>query len=361
MNVLDFYRNEIAIDDFWRRRLGLTKEKRLNFRPLKYKRLNESSFLYWVFLFTWPFLLIGFSLFLFLRSLCRPVCSIDALSGKTVWLESSSKSVHIRGGLTLPGFYVVDLRSYDFYEFISRAAKVKIFLTSIWQIICLRGRVSTSDKIQFIDIYQLTCFAFFIGRLCEKAEGLHICNHYDRWAVACFESFVGGVTVWQHGTLNENLVLPVKLRNVSCIHALNDNEAKIWRGYLDASTVVIDVRKPYFKINSEIASCDLLVISHPAYMDDELKLMLSVLDESQLTSVSYKPHPLYEYSNILADLKNNAVRILCADEFPYAKLAITKGSTLGLEYESVGVEVWYWGGETCSELALRIREALNER
>lgn len=343
------YLNEIYIDMFWRKRLlfGLSG---VNFRPLKYRFLNSSRSIYFFLFFLWLPILVVFNFYLFLRSIFFTVVDGSILSGRSVWLESSLKSERIRDASGLVDLWVVDVRQHEYFVFLSRVDRVCMFLVAIYIIAFRSSLVNFSNKIQLIDVYRVLCFLEFVSRINGRVSELHICNHYDRWAMACFEGFAKGVDVWQHGVLDGSLDLPVKLKNIRCIHSFSLKESELWRRYLVDADVKFVIQESNFIFTSRIKKIDVLLISHPAYIFEEIEFLMCVLNDGASMSVAYKPHPAYDYSNVLPRLNAVGVDVVPPNEYPEAALAITKGSTLGHEYERAGVSVIWWGSESFPDL-----------
>lgn len=354
------YLNEISIDIFWRGRLSLDLDG-VNFRPLKYNFLNSSRVVRYFFRFFWSPFLVVFNSYLFVHSIFFPVAKNYFPLGNSIWLESSLKSEQIRGASGLAGLRVVDVRRHEYFIFLSRPDRARMFLVTLYLVIFRSSLVNISNKIQLIDAYRVLCFLEFVSRANDWVGELHICNHYDRWAMACFEGFSKGVNVWQHGILDESLDLPVKLKNIRCIHSLSLKEAGLWRNYLADVGVEIVVQKTSFMLSLGVKKVDILIISHPAYTVDEVSLLMFLLSNEAGLSVAYKPHPAYDYSKILAGIHPAGVDVVPASEYPDAALAITKGSTLGHEYEAAGVNVIWWGHESQSELLGLIEMKLSVR
>lgn len=357
---LDFYRNEIAIDYFWRDRLGIPKGG-VNYRPLKYSFFNKSRVCFFLFCMFWPAILSALNFFYFCKAVLASHIGIDELSGRSVWIESSLKSEQLRNFSKCADLKVVDIRKSEYFSYLSRLERVKIFRDSIFFILFRVKDVGVSDRLQFIDCYRLFCFFKFISNINFVIDELHICNHYDRWAMACFEGFPKGVNVWQHGILDESLDLPVKLKNIRCIHGFSLKEAGLWRNYLADVGVDIVVQETSFMLSLGVEKVDVLIISHPAYTADEVSLLMFLSSNEAGLSVAYKPHPAYDYSKVLAGIQAAGVEVVPASEYPSAALAITKGSTLGHEYETAGVSVVWWGGESISALADLIKIKLSDK
>lgn len=356
---LDIYLNVMAVDYFWRKKLGLPMEGRLNYRPWKYSFINNSRLIYWWVSVFWPVILIASNFYFFLKSIFLPFIKEEGgLSNFLVWLESSQKSESIRMSSGLANLKVVDIRRSEYFFYLTRFERVRIFFASLMFIFWIRGMVDTRDKIQFFDCYRVFCFLSFVRMINDSVSCLHICNHYDRWAMACFEAFSNGVEVWQHGMLNCSLELPVKLKNICRINSLALSEIPLWRGYLLDSQVDFVVRKSDFSLSLFEKKFDVLIISHPAYVADEVKLADYLLGLEIGLSVAYKPHPAHDYSKVLVGLKLSGVDVVSSGKFPDARVAITKGSTLGREYETVGVEVIWWEEEVFNELAEIIKSKL---
>lgn len=350
------YLNEVSVDVFWRNRLGLNLNG-INFRPLKYRHINESRTLYWAVRFFWLPLLVGYNSFLFIRSLFLGWHDISCLLDRPVWLESSIKSEHLRIASGLSGLKVVDIRRGEYLLFLSRIERCFIFFAAIYIISFRSSSLSAPNKVQLIDFYYVLCFLEFISKIDGKVVELHICNHYDRWAMAAFEGFKNGVIIWQHGVLDGNLNLPVKLKNVRSVHSLNSGESKLWLRYLKDVNVKFIVQDKNFMLTAVGIDIDLLVISHPAFVSEEIGFLQYLTDHTK-ACVAYKPHPAYDYSKVISRFGFKDVYLVPPEEYPATALAITKGSTLGHEYETVGVSVIWWSGESFVELAELIKEKL---
>ena len=350
--IKNLYFNEIRIDSFWRDKLSLG-EGRVNYRPLKYKALNSSFLLYVLLASSWPILLLLSCCYFFAASLFFKGESIDSLVGKPVWIDSSLKSELIRGRGELSGFFVIDIRKCDYLRFISIGDKFSLFFKSVSLCLFSSGSVALRDKLQLIDLYRVVCFYEFIFRLNKVSDRLSMCNHYDRWAMVCYAAFTKQVEVWQHGVLDADLDLPVKLRNVRRIHCLAKSDVPIWGKYTQASDVDMVIQESHFMLTLGVAAVDFLMISHPAYMDEEIDLLLGIgaITKPLGVVLAYKPHPAYDYKERLELLRGQGVNIVPKEIFPKARLALTKGSTLGKEYESVGVKVLWHTDESAEYIA----------
>lgn len=353
----ELFRGEIDIDRFWSERVYGRSDK-FFYRPLSRK---FNSVFYFLICFLSPIVLFLYSFYSFIYSIFFVrYKNKNELLGKDIWIDVSLKSQSMRVELTNNDFFVIDIRKLDFICYLSFGERFISFLLSLKQIF----RVSVDyyyERLNFLDLYNVSCFVKFVIFANKKTSSLSLTNHYDRWAYAVFEFYHKGVNLWQHGALDSNFILTKKIKNINNLYALSDTDIEIWNSYIDSPGVVIEKQVSKFCVN-EATSLDFLVISHPAYKKADYKL-LAMLVESTLNKyqIGYKPHPAHLYSvAYLQELSKIGVDIIDKDFFPRARLLLSRGSTLGFEYESIGFKVLWCKDESVEDLHKVIYEELND-
>lgn len=340
--IFSFLLNEIAIDWFWRGKLCLSPH-RINYRPWKYTVANQSAFAYFAYLLSWPFFVILFNVFFFIKSLSCRGHNLSELKDRRVWLDCSGKSRLVRQAQNGKEYLIIDLRSGDYNKYLTIKKKIDSLAISVCMVLASRIYLKKTDKLNMLDSYKLICFYEFVKISNNYAQELNITNHYDRWAMACFEGFKKGVTIWQHGILYENLSLPVKLKNIREIRCLSLDQISIWQTYIESPAgTKFSLQPVLFSTTDGMASVDILVISNPVYLDRELSIIQEVIVAShKKVTVAFKPHPKIPLKKEFLSSLPPGVKVLGANEFPQSAIAITHGSTLGKEYEAIGTHVFW--------------------
>lgn len=335
--IEQFLLNEITLDRHWRKKLNIGPLG-INYRPLKYKKLNSTRFGYYFFLLSWPVILGITNIYFFLTSLKRPYKNIELLIGQSLWLESSNRSIQIRTRENLNNLSVIDLRTMEFFSYITRRNRMIFLFHSLKTIWFGSASISVSDKLNLVDYYRVYSFHKFIFELNQIAHSLSICNHSDRWAMACYDGFLKGVSVWQHGIQRDEFHLPVKLKNISTLHCISHDSFVWWEKNIINHPTRFVVQSSKFILTEGLPDFDLLVVSNPAYIDEEIGLLLDIVKNTSLKRLGYKPHPAYgKYKSKLNLLRDKGIYILDKTEYPKTNLVLHRNSTLADEYKSIGI------------------------
>jgi len=184
-------------------------------------------------------------------------------------------------------------------------------------------------------------FLVYIGlqKIEHKINIVYFSNHYDRWSVMYDDLFKSKNLIHiQHGILPTKLTLPYKLSNINCIYILNKESATIYDtlfnnthvNYIQASTSLnlTDINTDKFTI---------LIIGQPHCIDKEIEI-INAIDKKFFIYI--KPHPLH--SSQKYKILSNVYIIEDKKIFPHVNLALCYESTLGLEYQSLCVDVLWW-------------------
>ena len=343
MNHLEFIKNEIGIDLFWRDKLKIN-DKGINYRPFKYKRLNSSRFCYYLLMIGWRLPLVTLNLLFFLISLLKSTKEINTLKEKSIWLESSFKSTLIRERNQIENMIIIDLRKQAYLNYLDRRYRTRCFIKSLKTISFDLSSVSFSNKLQYLDIYRLICFHEFVVQINRLALSLHLTSHYDRWTMAASHAFTKGIEIWQHGLLSDQFKLDQKLGNVVRINYLREQDVIWWQNNICSASCDFKEQHQQLQFTEQLESIDVLMISNPGYVKEEFYFLKELMKLPQFLNknIAYKPHPLYsnlKYKRTINSLKRLGVFIMEPKQFPKVTLVIHNGSTLGYEYETMGINV----------------------
>lgn len=190
-------------------------------------------------------------------------------------------------------------------------------------------------------VFDLCLCSFFLSRLVRLDPGAKcfICNHYDRWSVAC-DFILPNYTIIQHGKVVP-LELPYRLRNIRKICVYDDVSKDVFQ-----HKIVFASRKcDFLYYSSQIrlspidnfSGCTVLYIGEPHLFLFEKKFFSVFLELSMDVRLYVKPHPRFGSSHYR---KIKGITLISdRDFYPAVDLAVFVSSTLGAEYKTQGVEV----------------------
>ena len=341
--------NEIYLDSFWKEKLGFDRGA-INYRPLKFKILNKSRILFYLFKLLWPLIILICNLYFFVISFGKR--RVNLVASEVFWLDSSNKSRSIISSIKSNNLSIVNMRRHDYFNYLGVFDRLKsisfVFYACFFEIPFFKAK----DRFHFVDLYRVMCFSLFIKKIDLIGIKLNMCNHYDRWAMTVYQNFSTGSVVWQHGLLSDDVDLPMRLMNINEVRCINVDEIPRWRRLLDGNPVSMMVQETTFSVDRKLPIVDIMLISHPAYIEEEILFLLdliSIVKHSNLV-IGYKLHPVFDYKIANNKLRNTNIIKFGKEEFPPVVLAVTKSSTLGVEYESIGTKVIWHTDETAKSV-----------
>lgn len=288
--------------------------------------------------------------FIFYIKLCG-----RAISSDNYFLISSDKGKKIlskhKEGLNGTVFEI-DVTNKEYFLQLNFWGHVSVLFSALKLSIC---NVRVRYVLYYHDLYELLAFSFFIRNISNGK--IYFTNHYDRWSIIIDRVSVVPLVQLQHGIVSDSYFPTFKLLNVNEVFCYDDVSEVIWRENICANKkakynrIALDVELNYSCDNNSV-----FIISNPLYFDDELALLSLLVDSGEFNVVLFKPHPLYDYQ---LDRLPKATCILGKYDYPDARIIITKGSTLGREYESLGKKVIWWEGSSVECIYNRVINEIN--
>lgn len=236
--------------------------------------------------------------------------------------------------------YVQHLRVVDYLS----AWIASVVLTYVW---CIR-RQELSNVLQCVFSYDWFLVAGFMRRIDGYSGNVFFGNHYDRWAYLIDNSFERArVSLIQHGMLDDNFVVPCKLRNVAFVYKIKGESDFNFANFINNKRLKFEEMPAGLNLMEPKLRCEksVLIIGYPFDVDSEIVIANELVKRFD---VFVKPHPVYSadgYSKL-----KPLVRVVAKDEFPRVDLALCYESTLGLEYEASGVPVLWRKGVSENEV-----------
>jgi len=338
--IMKSIENEMSIDSYLIKSLNLKKKWISYFKVARFKDRIP-------LIITFPLILV--MPFYFLWQIIKSLkVKNEVLRGNDQCLFMSfSESPKVNGlyrdyANCLPFKQCVSGRTLFFLQEISLLNILKSFLTSI--ICSARFLIAVHPRfyLHVTSVFELVSFSSYLDKISKDGiKEITLTNHYDRWITLICEKDIFSVNVIQHGLLANDFTQKHKLRNIKSFRGINDDQLNIY-----ASNIVYDssFEKLYLKTSLDIIEndiCDILIISNPFYIADELKIYQEL--KNYCVDVKFRPHPLYITSEILKSIN---VDDLCTDKrLPNPSYCLCKSSTLGYEYEAMGYSLITWDDE----------------
>lgn len=205
---------------------------------------------------------------------------------------------------------------------------------------------------------------FSLRRLSPHQISYTYTNHYDRWAVLIDSISTNRCNNFiQHGSFPMRMKLPYLQKNIMNLYYLNTHSYFYFLDNIVSPNSLVDAFQISFKLNF----CDsfhcppnknsVLIISEPQSLDFELKI-------AELLSAKYfvliKPHPKYLYL-YNSQIFKQFIFFRDSDLFPRTDCAVAGNSTLGLEYELSGIQVFWHDQKDVDSLLCKIDNFLEVR
>lgn len=219
-------------------------------------------------------------------------------------------------------------------------------------------------RINLLQLY--VCFDWLVKYEALKSitfstsQDIYFSNHYDRWAVM-FDSLLAknNLILIQHGLLPNRLNLPYKLTNLKKIYTLNANSQHQFKNLFKLGNESI-----FGQIETKLQLSDtpyqksVLVIGQPHSAPYEVEIIKELLNINSIDRIWVKPHPLYS-KQVYKSLKSPKVQIIHDKAFfPNVTVALNYESTLGIEYENLGIPVIGVKSQSIPEIALKVEKMM---
>lgn len=305
-------------------------------------------------------ILIGFQ---FLIAIFKNLTSSkQTLNGKSILLLFSHRLTQLttKCDIDFNNFYVVSLKNNNEKEKNYIISQLTNF-NCIWESFKLsfqahRILCKIYGKTDYKRLNSKFAFDWFLvyNTLANlKLSDLSFCNHYDRWAILFDSLDVPNKILLQHGILSPEVFPPTKLSSISSLVCFNLKEENIFvRNVMDN---IPSIRYYISKLNLHNIAVEgkiniLLVSCLPITFESEKKLLNSCHCMENL-NFYVKPHPVYPIEEYLT-LQKEFQFTLITDKsvFPKVDIVISYASTLGMEYQNVGIKVLYYEENTEDEL-----------
>lgn len=193
-------------------------------------------------------------------------------------------------------------------------------------------------------------------RFFSEQTRVYFSNHYDRWCCLIDEVFAGqDLCLIQHGILPDNFIIPFPPKNIKKIFCF-DEPSKIAFdrvfGGIDGASISFFSPKLHLQ-DIHLSAFSVLVIGQPHSAKKEIELVSKIRFSSSDINIFLKPHPVFG-AGIYAKVKD----VLIRDKFffPKVNLVVCEDSTLGFEYETLGVPVIWWGHRSVDNMLSSIIE-----
>lgn len=219
---------------------------------------------------------------------------------------------------------------------------VKSFFKSLQYSAHFLLSVPIKYSLHVTSIFELVAFNNYLENLISNnTKEITLTNHYDRWITLICEKGNFKVNIIQHGVFYEDFTPTHKINNVKSFRGINEKQLNIFSSNISYdSTFAKLLLKPNLDI-AEDDRCDVLIISNPFYLADELEIYQSL--KTQCVDVKFRPHPLYINSEVLKIV--DADDLCQGKRFPNPNCCLCKSSTLGYEYQALGYKLVTWGDE----------------
>ncbi|WP_278800104.1 hypothetical protein [Marinobacter nauticus] len=372
--------NEIAIDADVLRRMQGGRMGFLPLRPFKTRALfeygNRGKLAYRIFLvfffLSFPFLVFFQVLIsLFGSSLRRKEFNCHSLllnaNGKSVSLflgcshEPDFFSVDFAKGECFLGDNCISVRRGATLLDVIGAGKDSYF--AFMKFLC-QGRSFGNLPQLYVTFDWFLSYRFLVGfRDSSCIKEIYFANHYDRWAVMFDCVFQRKkIVLMQHGKFPEQLELKGKLANIDEVVLLNP-DSKRHLGIFVENPELLKISFVMPKLDLSVvdspSGMTVLIIGQPQSVEHEITLMKILSDNAPNLCVLLKPHPVHGV-RIYKGVPSSIV-LVESNCFPKTDLAICFESTLGTEYESMGIPVIWWGKMKPVEVAQRIRNFFDKK
>jgi hypothetical protein len=168
-------------------------------------------------------------------------------------------------------------------------------------------------------------------------KNVYFSNHYDRFAIV-FDRLIESKqkNLLQHGILKESFYPEYKLNNIDNLWSINSSHVPIWKRNILNSSTSFHYLNNKIKLTqmSDDINKTILIVNNPRYTEEEKKLITLINESLPFLTIFYKLHPTIKDKKICC--KN--IHLIREQVFPKALIVIYKESTLGLEYNELGVE-----------------------
>ncbi|MEM6160914.1 hypothetical protein AAH446_10235 [Erwinia sp. P6884] len=341
--------NEIAIDEFLVSKFKYKKKGAAVFKVARFKNKIPNYFNYLCL----PLLMFYFIYVIFISIRARDQCCF--VNSRKIFLSFTShpkiKSLWRKYEGEVSYTLCVENRILNFLNHLSYKDVMKGYIKSIWFSLKLAIHLKPIYYLHLTSVLELVLFSNYLKKINSAGVNkLILTNHYDRWITICSLSDLFDIELIQHGLLDPSYCVKNKITNVKKLTCFNNQQQNIFDNNIFLSKVEIVKHATLDIIVIENDKCDVLIISNPFYVKEEL-VFYHTLIESGLKTL-FRPHPLYLNDKLLSQVR---LTDLCLDErFPDANLCLCRDSTLGLEYESAGYQVFWWDDSTNTDKIIKM-------
>lgn len=346
--------NEIYLDRMAMGLIGLDKE--IDFeviRPIALKKyiLKNKIFVklllivsarLWIFLnFLVAFLQLLVSFFLKIRYRKVSIINRRVLVDLTPMLSYRVMSIN-----AIPEIKVTKLTSdrrnniYNIYNFLSMRDLISSFMFSCYSPGYLR-RIE-SNRAQLLQTY--TSYSWFVTWFALnnlQPSEIWFGNHFDRWAIL-IDHIKSKNTLVQHGIEDGSFSPPIKLNSVKTLYAFNADQVLFFDQKIITSKFSIEYFKPTIVVQKlSLSVPSVLIIGNQSLYFKKEKSFIAGLQHLEV-KVFLKPHPR-QSTEAYKKLRGEFEFELLTEPyyFPDVNYVISYKSTLALEYELIGKNVFY--------------------
>lgn len=321
--------NDVAVDHAFGRSMGI--ENIYIARPQKTEWINlffnKYPYLFFIFL---PFLFALVMVF----NVSRFVVSIIHVCSS--WQERKAISVkkfdfNFLGRDVLIGKHTI--RSSDFFNF-KKVSRHNGFLILVWLVLqssffAFYLLVKPRSLSHAYFLFDLLCYRNFF-RSAQYVGPIRSVHHYDRWATLADDVFMD-YSIFQHGLVYE-IKLPWLYLNARKIYVYDQNQADLFSAFFSSSPSIFKLGFSFSLIPDKLpTTCNnLLLVGQPLF-SARISSFYGWLIESNRWNIYYRPHPK------VMDESMRGVPVVTKN-FRF-DIVVSHSSTLGSEYESVGVPV----------------------
>lgn len=236
------------------------------------------------------------------------------------------------GFLNKADFHIPKLSSWGMLVH-SYVQSLRLFFGSYFQ------KPLFGKSLYFFSVLDLYLTMLFMQNYLNKSnQKVFWSNQYDRWAMV-FSSGGQKNQLVQHGSLYEGFVPPNKLENVESLYCYDESQKKIFLEHIIASTCKVEATRGYPLIQLTNTGTggnarQVLFIDQPDCRDQIVKIFAEYLSTSDF-EVTIKIHPGFVRN------RPSFQGMTVVEErtlYPRADLVIYGNSTLGKQYERLGIE-----------------------
>jgi len=344
--------NEIAIDEYLIEKFSLEKKRSAVFKVARFKNRIPLIFNF----FALPLLPFYFLIIIYKSLRISKGTSLKIVNSRIFFsFTTSPKIFALYNGYSNCTSLVncVEGRNLNFIHHLSYFDLFKGFLNSLFYSLRLMLEIKKKYYLQLTSVFEITVFLVFLKKVHKSGiDNIVLTNHYDRWITAIAFTDLFKIKIIQHGILDKKFTVPHMLPNITEITCFSKYQYNIFN-----ENICLNPIKSCDFLRSDLEvvkddKCKVFIISNPFYLAQEVKFYHALTKAGFKTL--FRPHPLYLGDEMILQIASEDICI--GKRYPAADISLCRESTLGVEYENAGYQVYWWDDNSSLEEIIKMAE-----